>query len=285
MSAARLLALTALAMVAFAANSVLNRMAVGGGWISPLDFALVRVLAGALMLVLLLLVRRGALWAGWRGRGAGVFGLAVYLVGFSLAYQELGAGIGALILFGSVQVTMFAGAVASREVMPPRRWLGAALAFAGLVVLVAPGGADVALRGAIAMTSAGIGWGMYSLAGRGARDALGATAWNFVLAVPILVAVVLITERTEDVAQPWGIMLAVLSGAVTSGLGYALWYAVVPALGAARAAVAQLTVPMLAALGGALLISEGIGWRFMMASALILGGVALASIQSGFTRR
>ncbi|MFN3844856.1 MAG: DMT family transporter [Paracoccaceae bacterium] len=285
MNPARLFALTALAMAAFAANSVLNRLAVGGGWIAPLDFSLVRVVAGAAMLVLLMLVRRGALWAGWRGRGAGAFGLVVYLVGFSLAYQVLGAGIGALILFGSVQVTMFAGAIASREVMPPRRWLGASLAFAGLVLLVAPGGTDVAMQGAVAMALAGIGWGIYSLAGRGAQDALGATAWNFVLAMPVLVAVVLIAERSEVVARPWGILLAVLSGAVTSGLGYALWYAVVPTLGAARAAVAQLTVPMLAALGGAVLIGEGIGWRFLLASALILGGVGLASFQSGLTRR
>lgn len=285
MSPMRLFGLTALTMVAFAANSVLNRMAVGPGWIAPLDFALVRVLAGAAMLLILLVARRGALWAGWRGRGAGVIGLVVYLVGFSLAYQVLGAGIGALILFGAVQVTMFTGAILSREVMPLRRWLGAGMAFAGLVALMAPGGGEVAVWGAVAMALAGVGWGIYSLVGRGATDALAATAWNFVLAAPVLAGVVLAMERSEDVTQPLGIGLAVLSGAVTSGLGYALWYSVVPALGAGRAAVAQLTVPMLAALGGAALIGEGIGWRFMLASALILGGVALASLQSGLTRR
>ena len=283
MSAARLFGLTALAMVAFAANSVLNRMAVGAGWIDPLSFAGVRVVAGAVVLAILLGLRGGAIWAGWRGRAPGVFGLVVYLIGFSWAYLALGAGVGALILFGSVQVTMFAGAVLSREVVPGRRWLGAGLAFAGLVGLVAPGGAEVPFAGALAMACAGFGWGVYSLAGRGATDALGATAWNFVLSLPVVLAVVLAVGGGQATAA--GVWLAVLSGAVTSGLGYALWYVVLPDLGAARAAVAQLTVPMLAALGGALLIGEAVGWRFGMASALILGGVGLASRQSGLTRR
>lgn len=290
MGGGRLFALTAVAMLAFAANSVLNRMAVGPGWIDPVSFAALRVLAGAGMLALLLglrAARGGAVWAGWRGRGAGVFGLVVYLIGFSLAYLELGAGVGALILFGSVQVTMFAGAVLAREVVPARRWAGAAMAFAGLLGLVAPTGAAVPVFGAVAMAAAGFGWGIYSLAGRGAGDALGATAWNFVLSVPVLMAVLwLLPVSPEAVpAQPLGIWLAVVSGAVTSGLGYALWYAVVPGLGAARAAVAQLTVPMIAAVGGAALMGEAVGWRFVAASALILGGVAVASVQSGLTRR
>ena len=283
MSAARLFGLTALAMLAFAANSVLNRMAVGAGWIDPLAFAGVRVVAGAVVLALLVGLRGGAVWAGWCGRGAGVFGLVVYLVGFSLAYLSLGAGVGALILFGSVQVTMFAGALMSGEQVPRARWLGAGLAFAGLVGLVAPGGAEVPVAGALAMAAAGFGWGIYSLAGRGATDALGATAWNFVLSVPVVVGIAVLAGPMK--AEAMGLWLAVLSGAVTSGMGYALWYGVVPHLGAARAAVAQLTVPMLAALGGAVLIGEGVGWRFGVASAVILGGVALASRQSGLARR
>ena len=283
MSAVRVFGWTALAMAAFAANSVLNRMAVGAGWIDPLGFAAVRVVAGALMLALLLGLRGGVVWADWRGRLAGVSGLVVYLVGFSLAYLALGAGVGALILFGAVQVTMFAGAVLSGEVVPGRRWLGAGLAFAGLVGLVAPGGAEVPVAGAVAMACAGIGWGIYSLAGRGASDALAATAWNFGLAVPVVVGVALIWGGMR--AEAAGVWLAVLSGAVTSGLGYALWYTVLPGLGAARAAVAQLTVPVLAALGGAVVIGEAVGGRFWVASAVILSGVAIASAQSGLTRR
>ena len=290
MSGFRLFGLTAVTMLAFAANSVLNRMAVGPGWIDPVSFAALRVVAGAGMLALLLVfraLRGGAVWAGWRGRGLGVFGLVVYLLGFSLAYLELGAGVGALILFGSVQVTMFAGAVLGREAVPVRRWAGAALAFAGLLGLVAPAGAAVPLFGAVAMAVAGFGWGIYSLAGRGAGDALGATAWNFVLAVPVLLGVLWVMPVSPEAvpAGARGVWLAVVSGAVTSGLGYALWYRVVPGLGAARAAVAQLTVPMIAALGGAALMGEGVGWRFLAASALILGGVAVASLQSGLTRR
>jgi drug/metabolite transporter (DMT)-like permease len=286
-AAVRLLGLTALAMLAFAANSVLTRMAVGPGWIDPVSFGVVRVVAGAVVLAALVALRRGVLWPGWGGRVPGVFGLVLYLIGFSLAYLQLGAGVGALILFGSVQVTMFAGAVLSREPVPLQRWVGAAAAFAGLVWLVSPGDSDIALQGAVAMAGAGFGWGVYSLAGRGAADPVAATAWNFVLAVPVMAGLMLIWPADPAIgpAQARGLWLAVVSGAVTSGLGYALWYAVIPGLGVARAAVAQLTVPVLAALGGALVIGEAVGWRFWAASALILGGVAVASRQSGLTNR
>ena len=287
----RLFLLTAVAMLAFAANSVLNRMAVGGGLIDPLGFAVIRLLAGAGMLAALVALRAlrgGAFWPGWSGRGAGVLGLLVYLFAFSVAYLTLDAGVGALILFGAVQVTMFAGAVIGREVVPVRRWLGAGLAFAGLVVLMAPGSAAVpSIQAGVTMAVAGIGWGIYSLAGRKAKDALGATAWNFVLAVPVAFLLVLALPVSPEAmpAEARGIWLAVLSGAVTSGLGYALWYALVPSLGAARAGVAQLTVPLIAAAGGALLIGEGVGLRFAVAAALVLGGVGLASFQKGLTKR
>lgn len=279
----RLFLLTALAMTAFAANSVLNRMAVGAHLMDPVGFAIIRLVSGAGMLGVLLALRSfrgGALWPGWKGRGAGVAGLLVYLFGFSLAYLSLGAGVGALILFGAVQVTMFAGAVLAREAVPGRHWLGAGLAFAGLLVLMAPGaGAVPSVQAGAVMALAGVGWGIYSLAGRGATDALGATAWNFVLAVPVALAGMLVLPAAFDVLAPLGIALAVLSGAVTSGLGYALWYALVPGLGASRAGVAQLTVPLIAAGGGAVLIGEGVGWRFALAAALVLGGVAIASLR------
>lgn len=286
MRAVQLFPLTVIAMIAFAANSVLNRLAVGQSDIDPIIFAVIRLAGGAAMLGLLLALRGlrgGSVWAGGRGRVTGVFGLLVYLFGFSLAYLSLDAGGGALILFGSVQVTMFVGAVVSREAVPLRRWLGAILAFAGLGVLMAPGGSqspDLVAGGA--MTMAGIGWGVYSLAGRGVRDALGATAWNFILALPVgLLVLQLIPVGPDSVPTTTrGLSLAVLSGAVTSGLGYALWYRIVPTLGAARAAVAQLTVPLIAAAGGAVLIGEGVGLRFAVASGLVLGGVALASLQT-----
>jgi drug/metabolite transporter (DMT)-like permease len=271
----RLFLLTALTMLAFAANSVLNRWAVGPGHIGAVEFAMIRLVAGAVMLAGLVLWQRGGLaWPGSRGRVTGVLGLSAYLIGFSLAYRGLDAGTGALVLFGTVQVTMFAGALVSREAVPGRRWAGAGLALGGLALIAAPGA--VALGPLGLMAAAGVGWGVYSLAGRGASDPLAATAWNFLLSVPLVLPLGL----AAGMASPdgVGIMLAVLSGAVTSGLGYALWYAILPRLGAARAAVAQLTVPVIAALGGAVLLAEVPGLRFWLASVLVLGGVALASL-------
>ncbi|MBI1171719.1 EamA family transporter [bacterium] len=271
----RLFGLTCLVMLAFAANSVLNRMAVGTGLIAPVPFAVVRLAAGALALGGLLLMRRGGgrRWPGWRGRLPGVLGLLVYLFGFSAAYLNLDAGTGALILFGVVQVTMFAGALWSREALPPRRIGGAALALVGLALLVSPRGG--AFWPEVWMALAGMGWGIYSLAGRGQRDALAASAWNFGLALPVGLVVL---ARAPGHWSAEGLALAALSGAVTSGMGYALWYAVVPRLGAGRAATAQLTVPLIAALGGFALLAELPGPGFWRAAVLVLGGVALASV-------
>ena len=271
----RLFFLTLLTMLAFAANSVLNRWAVGPGHIGAVEFAMVRLLAGAAMLTALVLWQRGGLaWPGVRGRISGVLGLSAYLIGFSLAYRGLDAGTGALVLFGTVQVTMFAGALMSREIVPGQRWLGAVLALAGLATIAAPGTAG--LTPLALMAVAGLGWGIYSLAGRGATDPLAATAWNFLLSVPLVLLLGLMTEVAVPDAE--GVALAVASGAVTSGLGYALWYQILPQLGSARAAVAQLAVPVIAALGGAVLLAELPGLRFWLAAALVLGGVALASV-------
>lgn len=295
----RLFLLTALTMLAFAANSVLNRWAVGQGWIGPAGFAVIRLVSGAATLALILGVRlalkRAVVWPqGWPTL-FGVGGLILYLLGFSLAYRNLDAGTGALVLFGSVQVTMFAGALLVREPVPLRRWLGSGVALAGLYLLAAPT-LEVAHIGSamLMMAAAGLGWGAYSLAGRGQKDAQTATAVNFVLAVPVMILlyrfglgwvdVMLTDDETPNLAR--GLALAVVSGAITSGLGYALWYAVLPQLGAARAAVAQLTVPVIAALGGAVLLAEPPGLRFWGAAALVLGGVALASLPyRGFTNR
>ena len=271
-------------MLSFAANSVLNRMGVAGGLIDPVSYAVIRLAAGAGMLAFLVLARRlwrgGAVLPGLRGRLPGMAGLLAYLFGFSVAYLSLDAGIGALILFGSVQITMFSGALIAREPVPPLRWAGAGLAFAGLLVLIAPGGSIGAIGPVAAMGLAGVGWGVYSLAGRGGDDALLATAANFALALPVAVAVGLMLGLGQMV-RPLGVWLAVLSGAVTSGIGYSLWYGLVPKLGAARSGVAQLTVPVLAAGGGALLLGEMVSLRFVVAAGLVLGGVALAS----FARR
>ncbi len=278
--------LSVVALVAFAGNSVLNRWAVGGGLIGPVGFAVIRLAAGALTLAGMVVARHwlvaGALWAPRVGRVAGVLGLLIYLFAFSAAYLALDAGVGALILFGMVQITMFAGAVLARDAVPPRRWLGALVAFGGLVLVLAPGGGAVSLPHAAAMALAGIGWGIYSLAGRAQTDALAATAANFGLALPVGLLVLLLVPHGPMTAAGAG--LAVASGAVTSGIGYAIWYTVVPQLGAARAGVAQLSVPVIAALGGVIL-GEAVTGRFALATALVLAGVGLGVYQSGGSGR
>jgi drug/metabolite transporter (DMT)-like permease len=273
----RLAALTALVMAAFAANSILNRMAVGPGLIGAADFALIRAVAGALTLAGLVALRRGRLPLLSMRRVPGALGLAVYLVGFSFAYLSIDAGIGALILFGAVQVTMFAGAVALREALPFRRWIGAALALAGLGWLVWPAG-EVALPPAAsaAMLAAALGWGIYSLVGRRATDALSETAANFVLAAPLcgLALLVLPAAGGAVAATAPGVSLAIVSGAVTSGLGYALWYAVLPRLDASVSGLVQLSVPVIAMAAGVLLLGEVLTPRMIGAGLLTLGGIA-----------
>ena len=276
----RLLLLTALTMVAFAANSILNRMALAGGHIGPTDFGTIRLFAGAVMLAGLCVILRGGLRLGGPARAAGMLALLVYMYGFSLAYGALDAGLGALILFGTVQVTMFAGGLLAREAMPARRWIGAALALAGLAWLLWPAGpVQVSVRHGLFMAAAGVGWGIYSLAGRRADDALQATAANFILATPVGVVIGLaLPVGAIDVTMP-GVALAVLSGAVTSGMGYALWYGILPRLDASVAAVAQLTVPVIAIAGGMIFLGETLETNTVLASALVLGGVAVSVLR------
>lgn len=273
----RLIALTALTMVAFAANSVLNRVALADGWAGPSDFAALRLVSGALALVAMVYLRGGRVpWAvGLKPAGAAA--LLIYILGFSFAYVTLDTGVGALILFGGVQVTMFAGALIGGERPSAQRWLGAIVAMAGLVWLCWPAGA---VRpepvGVALMAAAAVGWGVYSLLGRGSTAPLPATAANFAIAAPVGALVWLIVP--EAVPMTWqGAVLAVTSGVVTSGMGYALWYAVLPRLEASAAALAQLTVPVIAAAGGAAFLGEVLGLRAIVAGALVLVGVAIGS--------
>ena len=280
----RLFLLTALTMTAFAANSVLNRMALAGGTIDAASFGSVRLIAGAVMLGALCLGLRGGLRFGGAGRVTGVIALLVYIYGFSAAYTALDAGLGALILFGVVQITMFAGGLIAGEATPPRRWIGSVLAFAGLAWLLWPGtGPQVSALHGLSMAAAGAGWGVYSLTGRRAADALQATAANFILAAPlgVLVGLALPAGAGGPHAGPEGIGLAILAGAVTSGLGYALWYQVLPGLASAVAAVAQLTVPVLAVAGGMIFLGEDPGVQTVLAGALVLGGVAVSVLRLG----
>ncbi|MFY9245663.1 MAG: DMT family transporter [Roseicyclus sp.] len=272
----RLIAVSVLVMVAFAANSVLNRAAVGGGQIGALDFALLRAVAGAGMLMVLIRLRGGAVPLLAPRRVLGGVMLSTYLIGFSLAYLAMDAGLGALILFGGVQVTMFAGALVLGERPPARRWFGAGLALVGLVWLVWPGaGATAPLWAVGAMAAAALGWGIYSLIGRGSADPLGDTGAAFVWATVLgFVAVLVHTGGSMVNDATWaGMALAAISGAVTSGLGYALWYRVLPRIGASVAGLMQLSVPVIAGLGGALLLAEAPTRAMILAGAVVLGGI------------
>ncbi|MGR3795926.1 DMT family transporter [Vannielia sp. SX4] len=269
----RLALLITVTMVAFAANSLLNRAAVEAGLIDPLGYALIRVASGAAMLWLLLALRRTAMPR--RIPWVGALSLATYMLGFSLAYLTLGAGLGALILFGVIQVTMFAVAALRGAALGPQRLAGAALAFAGLASLLWPGGGfSVDLTGAALMTAAGIGWAFYTLDGRGAANPLAATASNFLWCLPLMVLATL--AALPSWPAPGGALLAVIGGAVTSGLGYALWYAVLPKIETTTAAVVQLSVPVIAVAAGALLLGEALTWKLVIAGAVVVGGIALA---------
>jgi len=273
----KLVALTSLVMVAFAGNSILNRAAVAAEQIGALDFALVRAVAGAAVLVLLIRLRHGRVPLLDPKRILGGLMLTTYLIFFSVAYLAMNAGLGALILFGGVQVTMFAGALVLGERPPVRRWIGAGLALTGLAWLVWPGGAVAAPLWAVAaMAAAAVGWGIYSLIGRGSADPLCDTGAAFVWATVAAFVAVLAQSGGAMVndSSPTGLALAVVSGAVTSGLGYALWYAVLPRIGASVAGLVQLSVPVIAALGGVVFLAEAPSLRMLGAGAVVLGGIA-----------
>lgn len=274
--ALRLFLITALAMAAFAANSVLARLAMASGEAGPWSFTLLRLLSGALILAIIVSPARAVRAGSWISAGA----LLAYAAFFSLAYLSLAAGTGALILFALVQITMIGWGLLSGERLSGPRWAGLALAIAGLLWLLLPGLEAPAPLGAGLMAAAGIGWGVYSLRGRGRDQPTLLTAGNFVRASLLAVVVALPALAVSGEALPSlkGTAYALLSGAVTSGLGYAIWYTALRGLSASLAAIAQLTVPALAALGGVLFLSEPLTLRFVIATGLILGGVALASL-------
>jgi len=265
--------LTMLALVAFAANSVLCRLALGGHGIDAASFGSIRLASGALVLVALRWASRG----GARSRGGWLAPLMLfaYVAAFSFAYLSLTAGTGALLLFGSVQATMILVALRGGERFARAEALGLALALGGLAYLVLPGLSSPSPRGSALMIAAGVAWGVYSLLGRGARDPLAETARNFAWATPLALLVSALAWPHARISAH-GAMLAVLSGAATSGLGYVLWFAALRGLSAIRAATVQLAVPALAAWGGVAFLGERLTPRLLVSAAFILGGVGLA---------
>lgn len=263
-------------MTAFASNSILNRIGVAGYGMAPMDFAAIRVAAGAAMLWALVFWRDApAPRVIGRVRWAGAALLAIYMIGFSWAYISLGAGLGALILFAVVQVVVFGWAVFDGQRIPVMRWIGAGVALLGLCVLLWPGGqAKVPFGGALAMIAAGVSWGGYTLLGRSEADALGSTASNFLLCVPLTGLAMLLLGGGPLPCM--GVVTALVAGALTSGLGYALWYRILPQLPATIGAIAQLSVPVIAVAAGIVLLSEPMTLRIAIAGTLVLGGIALS---------
>ena len=273
----QIVALTALAMLAFAGNSLLCRMALRHTTIDAASFNTIRLASGALILWLVVRVarrdREGA------GNWVSACALYAYAAGFSFAYLSLSAGTGALLLFGAVQATMIGQGVRTGERFRPPQLAGLALALAGLVGLLMPGMSAPPVAGSLLMLGAGVAWGIYSLRGRGAGDPTRVTAGNFIRAVPVAIAVNVLAagQFSTDAA---GIGYAVASGALASGLGYAIWYTALPALKATRAATVQLSVPVIAAFGGVLFLGEPLTLRLAGASVAILGGIALVILEA-----
>ena len=277
MPRARLLALVVLTMMAFAGNSLLCRVALRNTPIDAASFTSIRLLSGAIALWLIVRLRDAA-----RAGGAHVDGsnwlsalvLFAYAIAFSFAYISLSAGTGALLLFGAVQATMVGWGLYRGERLRPGQVLGSLLAFCGLVGLMLPGISAPSLQGCVLMLLAGVAWGVYSLRGRGAGDPTRTTAGNFLKSIPFAAGLGI-------AALPWmsldraGIHYAIASGALTSGVGYAIWYTALKGLKATHAATVQLSVPVIAAVGGVLFLDEHVTLRLLAAAVAILGGIAL----------
>lgn len=271
-----ILLLTTLAMLAFAGNSLLCRVALRETAIDAASFTALRLLSGALMLWLLVWLRRKP--PAGRGSYRSAFALFVYAAGFSYAYLGLTAATGALLLFGAVQVTMLSVCLWRGDRFNVRQLLGFTLAAGGLVGLLLPGLSAPPLTAAGLMLLAGAAWGVYSLRGKGASDPLQVTAGNFLRSLPFA-AVLLLLVWPAAQPDPDGVVFAVASGALASGIGYAIWYKVLPALLATTAATVQLSVPVIAAVGGIVLLGEPLSLRLLLASVVILGGIALVVVR------
>lgn len=269
--------LTLLTLLAFAANSVLARWALIGDEMGPWSFVLIRFVSGALMLALLIGPTQSLKEGSLRGAGA----LLLYGVLFSFAYLMLATGTGALILFAAVQLTMLGWGYFKGERLTGLQWGGFVLAVIGLVYLLSPGLEAPSLLGSALMLLAGLGWGMYSIIGKGAGNPTAQTGGNFVRAAFLLLIATapVLWFAPEPLPTPKGWALALTSGIVTSALGYALWYRVLKDLKVTIAGLAQLSVPALAAIGGVLFVSEPLTLRFILASAIILGGVGMATLR------
>lgn len=273
MHAIKPLVFTTLALIAFAANSVLCRLALGGKTIDAAGFTSIRLLSGALVLLCIVKLN-GNKQATTRGSWSSAFLLFLYAVTFSFAYLTLNTGTGALILFGSVQITMILRSIFSGNRLLPIEWMGVFTAFSGIVYLVLPGVTAPSFSGFTLMTLAGIAWGLYTLKGRESTNPLSDTTYNFLRSVPVAIVLGLLFFHNLHISVE-GAVLAIISGGITSGIGYTLWYMALRGISATQAAVVQLSVPVIAGFGGVVFVSEQISLRLTLSALLTLGGILM----------
>ena len=261
-----------IAMLAFAANSVLCRLALVEQQIDPMSFSLIRVCSGAAVLLLLYMLSGHKAKIRWNIKNG--FFLALYIIAFSLAYLHIDAGVGALLLFGTVQLSMVGYGLCHGEKINMRRGLGLAIAILGILILLLPGASAPHLGYAAIMVLSGIGWAMYSIAGKNMQSPLASTLANFVMAIPFVLLAYAVFY-TKSFVQPQGVLLAILSGGLASSGAYVLWYSIVKQIDRVTASSVQLSVPCLAILGGVLFIGENLSWRIIISAVIVLVGIAL----------
>ncbi|MDP2560610.1 DMT family transporter [Psychrobium sp. 1_MG-2023] len=277
----KLSSLTLLTLIAFAANSILCRLALDSNTIDPSSFTSIRLLSGAFVLFIIIRIWSSNHSANAKGSWVASLMLFVYAATFSYAYLSLDTGTGALVLFGSVQITMILLSLIAGTRLQLSEWLGLGIAFTGFVYLILPDVTTPSLTGFILMTIAGISWGVYTLKGRGSVNPLMDTAYNFVRTIPFVLVLAIFTLDDLMLSYEGG-LLALTSGAITSGLGYTIWYIVLRDLTPTQAAVIQLSVPVIAAFGGVIFVAEYITPRLMIASLLVLGGIFLVILGKHF---
>ena len=278
------LTLTLLALVAFASNSILTRLAIGGSAIDAATFTTVRLASGAVALSLAVRATAGN-WSPLRSRDvAGPIALIVYAVPFSLAYVRIGAAVGALVLFGAVQITMVAYGIWRGERPRPLAWVGLTIASSGLAALTLRSAVRPDMTGVALMSVAGAAWGAYSIAGRTSPDPVASNARNFLLSAPLALFIAFLSRGSATVTAP-GVAAALVSGVIASGGGYIVWYRAVRRITVTQAAVAQLSVPVLAGIGAVLFLGEPINQRLVLSGAAVLGGIALVLLSRSAARR
>jgi|TARA_B110000037_G_scaffold167679_1_gene189931 drug/metabolite transporter (DMT)-like permease len=269
--------LTSLALIAFAANSVLCRLALGNNVIDASSFTIIRLLAGAIVLFCIVLFSKGKTSTTSKGSLLSSFMLFLYAITFSFAYLSLDTGTGALILFGAVQITIIIHTLLSGNKLRPLEWLGVIISFLGFIYLISPGVSSPSIIGFILMTIAGISWGIYTIKGQTSKNPLRDTTYNFIKTLPFI-TILYIATMTQSNYSTEGILLAVIAGGVTSGIGYTIWYMAIRGLSSIQSAVLQLLVPVIAAFSGVIFISEIITVRLTVSSILILGGVLIVTL-------